>query len=417
MRLCYNEQGRIIYARTGGKTMRTLYIDCRMGAAGDMLTAALLELLPDPDAFISELNAIGIPGAEYRAAPSVKCGIAGTHVSVLLHGSEAACHANETVHCADRDHTGLHEIEHIISELPLSESVKTDILSVFGRIAQAESAVHGIPVPHIHFHEVGTLDAVADVTAVCMLMDRLAPDEIVVSPVHVGSGQVRCAHGILPVPAPATAEILKGVPIYGGSVDGELCTPTGAALLRHFASRFGDMPVMRTEAIGYGMGTKDFGWANCVRVLLGETEDARDSVTVLSCNIDDMTAEEIGFAMDRLLDGGAREVYTVPIGMKKNRPGTLLRVICSTADREQMAELVFRYTSTIGVRETEMGRYILERTTGEAETPYGTVRVKRSAGYGVSRRKYEYDDIARIARERGIGLREARELIESSLSR
>ena len=398
--------------------MRTLYIDCGMGAAGDMLTAALLELLPDPASFLSELNAIGLPGAEYIASPSVKCGVAGTRVSVLVHGAEAADHGDALrVHGGEQEEhrrSDLREIGKIVAGLRLPEGVKKNVLAVYGQIAEAESTVHGVPVPDIHFHEVGTLDAVADVTAVCMLMDRLSPDEVVVSPVHVGSGQVRCAHGILPVPAPATAEILKGVPIYGGSIDGELCTPTGAALLKHFASRFGGMPVMRVDAIGYGMGKKDFERANCVRVFLGETEALRDAVTVLSCNLDDMTAEEIGFAVDRLFESGAREVFTVPVGMKKNRPGTLLQVICSTADRERMAERIFRYTSTLGVREAEMGRYILERTLWEIETPYGAVRVKESAGCGVSRRKYEYDDLARIARERDIGLAEARELVESS---
>ena len=380
-----------------------------MGAAGDMLTAALLELLPDPAAFLSELNAVGVPGAEYRAEPSVKCGVAGTHVSVLLHGAEAAWPEE---HGGEHRHADLREIGRIVAGLRLPERVARDVLAVYGCIAEAESAVHGVPVPDIHFHELGTLDAVADVTAVCLLMDRLAPDEVVVSPIHVGGGQVRCAHGILPVPAPAAAEILKGVPIYGGGTDGELCTPTGAALLKHFASRFGDMPVMRVSAVGYGMGTKDFDRANCVRVMLGETEGPRDRVTVLSCNLDDMTAEEIGYAVERLLECGARDVFTVPIGMKKNRPGTLLQVICSTSDRERMAESILRYTSTIGVRETEMGRYILERTIEELETPYGPVRVKRSAGRGVSRRKYEYDDLARIARELDVGLAEARELLE-----
>lgn len=394
--------------------MKTLYIDCGMGAAGDMLTAALLELLPEPDAFLAELNAVGIPGVEYRRELSVKCGVTGTHMSVLVHGGEAEGHDHHAheEHHSRHHHSDMHGIEHIVSGLRLPDRVKADVLDVYGLIAAAESAVHGVPVAEIHFHEVGTLDAIADVTAVCMLMDRIAPDEVVVSPVHVGSGQVRCAHGILPVPAPATAYLLMDIPSYGGDIEGELCTPTGAALLRHFAARFGPMPVMRTRAIGYGMGKKDFVRANCVRVLLGEGEDRRDTVTVLSCNVDDMTAEEIGFAMERLFDSGAREVYTVPIGMKKNRPGTLIRVICSPADRERMTKLIFRYTSTIGVRESEMGRYVLARSTEIRQTPYGEVRVKKTSGYGVAREKIEYDDLARIAGEREIGITEARTLVE-----
>lgn len=393
--------------------MKTLYIDCGMGAAGDMLTAALLELIPDPDAFLSELNAIGIPGVEYRRESSVKCGMLGTHVSVLVHGCEAIGHPHAD-HDYDHEHhhSDMHEIEHIISNLNLSYKVKSDALAVYRLIAEAESNVHGVPVSDIHFHEVGTMDALADITAVCLLMARIAPDEVIVSHVHVGSGHVHCAHGILPVPAPATAHILKGIPIYGGEIDGELCTPTGAALLRHFATRFGPIPVMRTSAIGYGMGKKDYEQANCVRVLLGEREDKRDTVTVLSCNVDDMTAEEIGYATERLFESGAREVYTVPIGMKKNRPGTLIRVICSTSDRERLVKLIFRYTTTIGIRESEMRRFILERRLETRYTRFGKVRVKKVSGYGVAREKIEYDDLARIAREQDISITEARTLVE-----
>ena len=403
--------------------MKILYFDCGMGAAGDMLTAALLELMPDPDAVIAELNGLGIPGVEYRRTAAVKCGITGTGVSVLVHGEEEGEHGHahghgEHDHHHDHHHehdhhrSDLHGIEHIISSLSLSEKARADAIAVYTLIAEAESAVHGQPVTDIHFHEVGTLDAVADVAAVCLLMERIAPEEVVVSPVHVGSGRVRCAHGILPVPAPATMHLLEGVPIYSSGLEGELCTPTGAALLRHFATRFGPMPVMRTVAAGYGMGKKDFEQANCVRVLLGETGDTRDTVSVLSCNVDDMSAEEIGYAMDRLLESGAREVYTVPVGMKKDRPGTLIEVICSPEDKEKMAELVFRWTSTIGIRETEMGRYVLERRIETKDTPYGRVRVKKASGYGVSRQKPEYDDLARIARERDISIAEACALLE-----
>lgn len=294
----------------------------------------------------------------------------------------------------------------------MPEKVRDDVMAVYGLIAEAESHAHGVPVTEIHFHEVGTMDAIADITMVCLLMDKLSPDEVVVSPVHVGSGQVRCAHGILPVPAPATAHILKSVPIYGGNVRGELCTPTGAALLKHFATRFGSMPMMRTEKIGYGMGKKDFEAANCVRAILGETEDKIDSVLELSCNVDDMSAEQVGFAMERLFDGGALDVYTVPIGMKKSRPGILIRVLCKEQEKEKILGLIFRHTTTIGVRESKMQRYVLDRKVTAVETPYGTVHRKDSAGYGVKRTKYEYEDLAVIAREKGVSLGEVAALIE-----
>lgn len=409
--------------------MKTLYLDCGMGAAGDMLTAALMELLPAPDAFVQELNALGIHGVSFAKEPAVKCGITGTHVTVTVHGEEEESldhahshdHHHEGHHHEGHHHDGhhhhhssLHDIEHIVCEhLPIPEKVQRDVMAVYGLIAEAESHAHGVPVTDIHFHEVGTMDAIADITAVCLLMDRLSPDEVVVSPIHVGSGQVRCAHGVLPVPAPATAYILKDVPVYGGAVKGELCTPTGAALLKHFATRFGDMPVMKARAIGYGMGKKDFEAANCVRAILGETEDKADVVLELSCNVDDMTAEEISFAMERLFESGALEVYTIPIGMKKSRPGTLIRAMCRERDRETVIALMFKHTSTIGVRETQTQRYVLDRKILRVETPYGTVRRKDSTGYGVSRSKYEYDDLAKIAKDRGMGLAELVRQLES----
>lgn len=422
--------------------MNILYLDCGMGAAGDMLTAALLELLPEPDRFVEELNGLGIPGVRFVRERSVKCGIVGTHMSVTVNGEEEGHgHDHGAVgifgHGQDQDsgaafghghdqdsqahghthsHRSLGEIEHLVREhLALPEEVREDVLAVYGMIAEAESAVHGVPVTEIHFHEVGTLDAIADVAAVCLLMKRIAPKQVVVSPVHVGSGQVRCAHGILPVPAPATAFLLKGLPIYGGSIRGELCTPTGAALLSYFATDFGDMPVMKVRAVGYGMGKKDFEAANCVRALLGEGENREDRVLELACNVDDMTAEAVGFATEQLLEGGALDVYTVPIGMKKSRPGTLIRVICREERREALVELLFRHTTTLGVRETQTRRYLLERRIEELETPYGPVRRKDAFGYGVSRSKYEYEDLARIAREQGIGIREAKERIGASL--
>lgn len=424
--------------------MKTLYLDCGMGAAGDMLAAALLELLPDPDGFIRELNALGLPGVAIAREPAVKCGITGTHFSVTVNGAEEGSHDHHThehghqhehhhehahgrsehdhthdhghghTHC----HSSLHDIEHIVrGHLHLPEKVQEDVLAVYNLIAEAESHAHGVPVSEIHFHEVGTLDAVADITAVCLLLNRLAPDEIVASPIHAGCGQVHCAHGILPVPAPATAYILRGVPVYGGSIQGELCTPTGAALLKHFASRFGPMPVMEIQAIGYGCGKKDFEAANCVRALLGETAEAPGTVLELSCNVDDMTAEQISFAMERLFDGGALDAYTAAIGMKKSRPGTLLRVICQEADREALVSLLFRHTTTLGVREARLARHTLRRAVVSVETPYGPVRRKDSQGWGTQRRKYEYEDLARIAREQGISLAEAAAIAENAEGR
>ena len=477
--------------------MRTLYFDCSMGAAGDMLSAALIELMPDPDGFLGELNALGIPGVRFAKEVSVKCGITGTHMSVTVNGEEEesldhyepmqehshehshddshndSCvhshddshddgsvhshddsHSDSSVHSHDdshsdssvhshgdahthshdgghahshshdgghahshsHHHSSLHDIEHIVrGHLALPKKVQDDIMSVYGLIAEAESHAHGIPVTEVHFHEVGAMDAIADITAVCLLMDRIAPDEVVVSPVHVGSGQVRCAHGILPVPAPATAYLLRDVPIYGGSIRGELCTPTGAALLKHFAARFGSLPVMKVQAIGYGMGKKDFKAANCVRAMLGETESVPEEVCELSCNVDDMTGEAVGYAMERLFEAGALDVYTMPIGMKKSRPGLLIHVMCREEKKEEIIRAIFQHTTTIGIRENQFRRYVLNRRLEPIDTPYGTVRRKSSEGYGVHRIKYEYEDLARIAREKHISLEEAALLVDHAI--
>jgi len=266
-----------------------------MGAAGDMLMASLLELHDNPEDFINRLNSVGIPGVVVSAEPSVKCGITGTKVRVKIHGHEEGDdhhhhHDHDHNHSHDHDHShddahshshshgdGGHEhssfdsIKHKIGHLTVSEAVKDNIIKVYELIAEAESRAHGVPVTQVHFHEVGEMDALADITGVCMLIDELAPEIIISSPVNMGSGHVRCSHGILPVPAPATAFIMKGVPIYSDQlIKSELCTPTGAAILKHFASDFCVMPEMTVSAIGYGMGTKDFEKANCVRAFLGK---------------------------------------------------------------------------------------------------------------------------------------------------
>ena len=437
--------------------MKTLYFDCGMGAAGDMLMASLYEICPDKAGFLKTMNEMGLPGLSVEAEPAVKCGITGTHMKVTIHGEEEESvdvdlhehvhdHAEQHdhdhhEHCHDHDHhddhdfhhTHTHEenhteehsghphhhhasmagISHIIEHLNLPDEVKKDVVAVYHLIAEAESHVHGKTVEEIHFHEVGTADAIADIAGVCLLMHMIAPQKVIASPIHVGSGNVHCAHGILPVPAPATAFILQGLPIYSGVIKGELCTPTGAALLKHFVTEFKEMPVMRTSAIGYGMGKKDFERANCVRVLLGETEETGSEVAELSCNLDDMTPEALGFVQEILFAAGALEVYTIPIGMKKSRPGILLTCMCRCNDKEKMVSLLFKHTTTLGIRESISKRYTLTRTMKEHETPYGVVREKVSEGYGVVRGKLEYEDLAKIAREQGMSLEEVKALVEN----
>ena len=406
--------------------MKTLYLECNMGAAGDMLTAALYELLPNREEFLHTLNHMGLPGVEFHAVPAQSCGISGTHMDVVVHGEREESldhhhnHDNDHDHHHHHDHehehghehhhhhhhTTLHDVEHLIGHLNLPAPVLEQARAVYHRLAQAESKAHGVEVDLVHFHEVGALDAVADVAAACYALYLLHPNEVVVSPVHVGSGMVHCAHGIVPVPAPATAHLLEGVPCYGGDIQGELCTPTGAALLTTFATRFGPMPTMVLEHTGYGMGKKEFPAANCVRAMLGHTQDTENEILELVCNLDDMTPEALSFACQRLLEEGALDVYTLPGCMKKGRPGWQLVALCDSAHKDPLIHQVFALTSTTGLRVRTCEKHVLDYTITTRETPYGPVRVKKAQGYGVRRSKPEYEDMARIARTHKITLKQ-----------
>lgn len=376
--------------------MRTLYIDCSMGCAGDMLTAALLELHPDKDDFLSRMNAALGGKAVLSASPDSKCGLRGTHVTVLINGDEEG---EATRH--HHEHTSISEILSFIDSVPLEVKVREDAKKVYSLIAEAESRVHGHPIENVHFHEVGSLDALADVLSVCALMHELAPERILASEVNVGSGTVRCAHGILPVPAPATELILRGVPIYSGKIKSELCTPTGAALLKFFVLEFGAMPTMQIENAGCGTGKKDFECANVVRAFIGETANDGEEIIELACNLDDMTPEELSFAMEELFTLGALDVYFTSIGMKKSRPGVKLTCMCRERQRKQMLECIFKHTTTLGVREYVCKRYELGRSEKTVRTQDGEVRVKTSSGYGAVREKAEYEDLAALARKSG----------------
>ena len=400
-----------------------------MGAAGDMVTAALLELVENQEDVIKRLNASGIPGVVYTAEKSVKCGVKGTHLKVTVDGiEEIVVDVNESNHDAphphvhsshDHDHShehshrGMHEISQIIGGLNISDKVKEDALAIYNIIAEAESYVHGAPVDKIHFHEVGEMDAIADVTAAAFLMNEINPDKVIISPINTGKGQVKCAHGIIPVPAPATAYILQGMPAYSNYINGELCTPTGAAIIKYYADEFGSMAVMDIKKIGYGMGHKDFEAANCVRIFLGESLTESDKIIELNFNVDDMTGEEIGFASERFLELGAREVFTTPVVMKKSRPGQLVTLICTVDMRQDMVKAIFKYTTTIGIREAVHPRYVLDRSMKSIDTKLGSIRRKVSSGYGITRDKYEYDDLSRIARENNLSIADVKKIIEN----
>lgn len=453
-----------------------------------MLAAALYELLDEAQKqeFLHLVNEHGIPGVEVLPEDSVKCGVKGTHMSVRIHGEEEETqtysveemlhnghvrehdfdhnhnmehecihehelsqddyhdhehehhHDHEHVHYYHSDHEHHHENPHhehhhtsladvhaMIHDCQLPEKVKEDACQVYDLLAAAESHAHGVEVNEIHFHEVGMMDAVADVLNVCLLIRMLGPEKIVVSPINTGFGQVCCAHGILPVPAPATAYLLQGAPTYSGSVEGEMCTPTGAALLQFIKTEFNKQPIMTAEKTGYGMGKKDFPQANCVRSFLGcdwnsqserndikpgntlvSEDDPANKIVSLSCNIDDMTGEALGFAADVLRDAGALDVFYTPIQMKKNRPGQLFTCLCRPEQADDMAKLMLKHTTSWGIRKQYCDRYILERHTEERQTMYGTIRVRLGSGYGVEKWKPEYEDVANAAEKYSVSIQE-----------
>ncbi len=428
---------------------RILYIECNMGVAGDMLMGALLDLTDNKDAFIKKMNSIGIPDVNISCKQDVKCGITGTHVSVTIDGAEEKSedanenyehmdvtperhhhdhHSHEHNHEHHHNHSHKHNHEHhhnhsdhhhasmshinsIIDKIDVSDKIKNDVRSIYEIIAEAESKVHGKSVSEIHFHEVGMMDALADIVGCSILIDEISPDKIIVSPIKTGFGQVKCAHGIMPVPAPATALILQGVPNSTGNIEGELCTPTGAAIVKYFADEFAYQSEMIIEKTGYGTGNKNFEAANCVRAIIGK-EATSQQIVELACNLDDMSPEEIGYAVEKLRTNKTLDVFTTPVYMKKSRPGIMLSVLCNKNDRKDVAKEIFKYTTTIGIREYNCDRFTLERKVDCIETPLGTVRVKRSKGYGVQKEKLEYDDLSLIADENNISIHEVKKIIE-----
>lgn len=389
--------------------MKTLFIECNTGIAGDMLAAALWELTDDKETALSELNSIGLPDTVISFEPSVTCGIGGTKAVIIIGGEEEGSTDSPRCHT----HRCLADVNSIIDSLNLTYDIKERSKEIYGVIAEAESKVHKTTVSQVHFHELGMLDAIADVVICTYLIGRLKADRIIVSPINTGNGNVRCAHGILPVPAPAAAEILKGVPCYKSNIYGELCTPTGAALAKSFADEFSDMPEMTVDKIGYGIGSREYEQANCVRAFLGECKTScGENITELVCNIDDMTAEELSFACEMLFEAGALDVYTQSACMKKSRLGTILTVLCRTGDRERVVKCIFRHTSTIGIRERICRRYTLDRKSKTVNTPFGKIRVKLSSGYETQREKYEYDDLKQLARDKDISIFEAEKIAE-----
>ena len=407
--------------------MKNLYFELSMGAAGDMLMAALLDIYDQADEFVHALNNMGLEGVSINTCEGKKCGIRARGVSVLVNGHEEESidikmlkdkiinadhlHTKDTnastkIHSHNHEHThsDIETIAVTINNLKIPQSVKYNALSVYKIIAEAEAQAHCTTVSKVHFHEVGSKDAIADIVGVCWLIELIGADKITASYINTGSGKVLTAHGVLPVPTPATEIILRGIPSYSNGMNAELCTPTGAALIKHFCSEFGPKPLMTNERTGYGMGKKDLEQANVIRAFLGRTDDtlsstANEVIAELKCNIDDMSAEAIGYAVQKLFDEGALDVFTTPIYMKKLRPATLLTCIVKKSDADRIAKSMLKYTTSIGVRKAEYERYALNQNNVTLATTFGNVKVKLSDGYDTRKLKAEYDDIAKIASE------------------
>ena len=387
--------------------MKRLFLDCQMGMAGDMLTATLLGLVDNPEIWIERLNQIGIPDVIYTLMPKEEKGLDGYRVAVTINGiEESESHGHSHEHSEHHVHgRGLQGVTDIINSLSISDTCKQHAINVYNLVAQAEAKVHKSTVTQIHFHELGMLDAIADIVAVCVLLEALKFDEIIISPIHVGTGTVHCAHGELPVPAPATMELLAGIPMYADyQITGELCTPTGAALAKYFGTSFSNMPVMTPVKISYGFGTKQFKRPNCIRAFVEIINDLEDTIIEMSSNLDDMTPEEIGYAVEQLLLSPALDVFTTPIMMKKQRPGTMLTVLCKVDYINDVRDLIFKHTTSLGIRYHRCNRYILNRSTGNIDWEGHTIAFKESSGFGVVRHKYEYDSLAAIAKHNDMSL-------------
>ncbi|HUX06466.1 MAG TPA: nickel pincer cofactor biosynthesis protein LarC [Acidobacteriota bacterium] len=379
--------------------MRTLYFDCFAGISGDMALGALVDLGADRDALLAALNTLPVEGFRLSFEQANKNGIEATRAIVATD--------------EDHHHRGLSKIIGIIDGSGISDNARQLAKRIFTRLGETEAEIHGVGVEEIHFHEVGALDAIVDIVGAAVAVDLIGAESIISSPVRTGFGTVRCAHGDYPIPAPATALLLRDVPIYAGELEGEWSTPTGAAILTTICSGFGNMPAMRVKRIGYGAGNRSVeSMPNLLRVFLGETEDSEPSeVVVIEAEIDDMNPQLFGHLHDLLPAAGALDWYLTPVQMKKNRPGSLLTVICKPASRPAVAELIFRETTTIGYRYYRAAREELEREVVKVDTPLGEIgfKVARRGG-GIVNVMPEFDDLRRTAAVSGRPLKEVREI-------
>jgi uncharacterized protein (TIGR00299 family) protein len=395
------------------------YLDCSSGISGDMFLGALLDAGLSRDQLLAELRKLDLGTYEFKVERASRAGLAGTHVDVQVPGKQPERH--------------LHHIEELIGKSGVADSVKARTLTAFRRLAEVEGRLHGKPAEKIHFHEVGAVDAVVDIVGACIGLDLLGIMELICSPLNLGSGRVNAAHGSLSIPAPATSELLKGIPVYSSGLNGELVTPTGAVLVAELATGFGPVPMMKIDRIGYGAGSADFpGHPNLLRIMLGERVAVPDrfalsgdrvagaaeirgsdpatgdeAVSIIEANIDDMSPQLYGYVVERALAAGALDVTCSSIQMKKNRPGLELSILCRPDLADGLARLLFDETTTIGVRIIEGRRKVLQREWVDVETTYGPVRVKVARRDGkIMNAAPEYEDCHRLALQKSVPLKE-----------
>jgi pyridinium-3,5-bisthiocarboxylic acid mononucleotide nickel chelatase len=427
--------------------MRIAYLDCFSGMSGDMFLGALIDAGVSPELLEKAVAALDV-GARLEISKVNRSGITATKVDVLVNGerempSEMVAttmhehshshehheHPHEEPHAHPHSHSqlssrtavsaphsqgrSLKEIKAIIGKAAISGNAKRSAIAIFEALGAAEAKVHNMDIASVHFHEVGAVDAMVDIVGAAVGAEALGVDEFVCSPLNVGGGTVKCAHGVFPVPAPATVELLAGTPVYSSGMQVELLTPTGAAIVKTLATRFGPFPAMKIEKNGYGAGTRDFpGNPNVVRLVIGESDasitskTAQDTVSVLEANLDDMNPQVFGYVMDRLFDEGALDVFGMAVQMKKNRPGTLLTVLCKPEDAAKLTQIIFAETTTLGVRSRQEQRQTLARRFVSVTTPWGDVRMKIASMNGtVTNYAPEYEDCRRIATERHLPLK------------
>jgi uncharacterized protein (TIGR00299 family) protein len=386
--------------------MKTLYFDCFAGASGDMILGAMISAGVDADALLQQLSLLRIDGFSINFETVQRSALSATYARV------------ETAH--EHKHRHLSDIQKIIDDSGVSGGVKNRAVRIFTRLAEAEARVHNEPVEKVHFHEVGAVDAIVDVVGAAICFDLLKIERFVSSPLHVGSGMVEMAHGQFPVPPPAVAELLKGVPFYSTELKGELLTPTGAAIITTVCTEFGSIPTMRIESTGYGAGTREYeSFPNVLRVMIGEARIQPipdEQLWMIETNLDDVSPQITGYVMERAFELGALDCYFTSVQMKKNRPGVLLSILCSATQKEALSDLLFLETTTLGVRSYEVERRALERSIMRVDTEYGAIDVKVAHLNGrVVNQMPEFEQCREAAKTANVALKTVEEAVRAAL--